>query len=109
MTGSTPTKLQTENCRPDPTSLAPAPPEKRTIVRERFSLVLQMQYVQRRIRATPRLAFSALIGEYDRQGIIVTFLAVLELVRQNQLSISQEAFDEDLFVMPYEVVELSVN
>jgi segregation and condensation protein A len=91
-------------------ALAQAKPEKRTIVRERFSLVLQMQYVKRRLGDAPRISFLTLIEEYDRQGIIVTFLAVLELVRQNQLAISQEAFDEELFVMPYEeVVELSVN
>jgi len=90
-------------------ALSQAKPERRTIVRERFSLVMQMDHVMKRIRSESRLTFTDLIGDYDRQGIIVTFLAVLELVRQNRLAISQESFDEELFVTSYEVAQLSVN
>lgn len=90
-------------------ALAQAKPERRTIVRERFSLVLQMEHVMRRIRSEGKLTFTALIGGYDRAGIIVTFLAILELVRQNRVAMNQGAYDEELFVMSYEVAQLSVN
>ena len=90
-------------------ALSQAKPERRTIVRERFSLVLQMDHVMKRIRDEGQLTFSALIDDYDRQGIIITFLAVLELVRQNRLTMTQDAFNEEISLMSYELAQLSVN
>jgi segregation and condensation protein A len=92
-------------------ALSQAKPERRSIVRDRFSLVMQMRYVLDRIREVRQLSFKELIEDYDRQGVVATFLAVLELVRRNQLAIHQEAYDEELFVMALraEAVQLSAN
>lgn len=70
-------------------ALRAAKPEKRTIVRERVSLIEQMEYVMRTLRTNGKTGFFALIERLDRAGIIVTFLAVLELVRRGRLGFEQ--------------------
>lgn len=82
-------------------ALRAAKPEKRTIVRERVSLIEQMEYVMRSLRPTGRAAFLALVERFDRPAIIVTFLAVLELVRRGRVAFEQlQAFaDIDLIAV----------
>ena len=85
-------------------ALRAAKPEKRTIVRERVSLVEQMDIVARAVRRAGRASFLDLCAGLDRAAIIVTFLAVLELVRRERISIAQErAFgDIQLLAVPEE-------
>ncbi len=64
-------------------------PEKRTIARERLSLAQQMSFVARVVRDRGRIDFLELCADYDRDGIIVTFLAILELIRQGRLAAVQ--------------------
>ena len=76
-------------------ALRAAKPEKRTIVRERVSLIEQMEFVMRTLRANGRIRFLALVEGLERAGIIVTFLAVLELVRRGRIGFEQrKAFDD---------------
>lgn len=77
-------------------ALRAAKPEKRTIVRERVSLIEQMEFVMRTIRASGRAGFFALVRNLDRSGIIVTFLAVLELVRRGRVGFTQSAAFGDI-------------
>lgn len=76
--------------------------ERRTVARERVSLLAQMDYVMRRIRADGGTLFSALCAELGQESIIVTFLAVLELIRRNRIGFEQaHAFgDIKLFAAP---------
>jgi segregation and condensation protein A len=77
--------------------LAAARPEKRSIARERVSLIASMDYITRRIRERGEAYFSELCGELGmtREVIIVTFLAILELIRRHRLAFEQaEAFDD---------------
>jgi segregation and condensation protein A len=79
------------------TMLAQARPEKRSIARERVSLMASMDYIMRRIKEHGEAYFSELCNELGmtREVIIVTFLAVLELVRRGRLAFEQpEAFDD---------------
>jgi segregation and condensation protein A len=81
-------------------ALRAAKPEKRTIVRERVSLIEQMEFVMRTIRTNGSARFRTLVGRMDRAGTIVTFLAVLELVRRGRLTFSQPAAFDDIELRP---------
>lgn len=72
-------------------ALRAGPPERRAIVRERISLVAQMAVVGRAVRERGELAFEELCRGFSRSRVIVTFLAVLELIRQGRLSFRQTA------------------
>ncbi len=81
-------------------ALRSAKPEKRTIIRERVSLVEQMEVVARAVRRAGRASFFALCAGLDRPAIIVTFLAVLELVRRERLRVAQDAAFGDIALLP---------
>ena len=76
-----------------------AKPEKRQIVRERVTLQEQMTYVMSRVRAGDA-SFFALCEALDKLAIIVTFLAILELVRRNRIIFEQEAAFGDIRLLP---------
>lgn len=84
--------------------LSQARPEKREIVRERVSLIAQMDYIMRGIKERGEVLFSGLCHELGmtREVIIVTFLAVLELIRRQRIAFEQpDAFDDiRLFPIP---------
>ncbi len=77
--------------------LTQARPEKRSIARERISLLASMDYIMRRIKEAGEVYFSQLCNELGmtRDVVIVTFLAILELVRRRRIRFEQpEAFDD---------------
>lgn len=77
--------------------LAQARPEKRSIARERVSLIATMDYIVKRIKDSGEAYFSHLCRELGmtRDVIVVTFLAILELVRRRRIGFEQpEAFDD---------------
>ena len=77
--------------------LRQARPEKRSIARERVSVIAQMDYITRRLRERGEVLFSELCRELGatRETIIVTFLAILELIRRHRIMYEQpEAFDD---------------
>ncbi|MBV9719676.1 MAG: segregation/condensation protein A [Candidatus Eremiobacteraeota bacterium] len=77
--------------------LVQARPEKRSIARERISLLASMDFIMRRIKEREEAYFSELCAELGmtRDVIVVTFLAILELVRRRRLGFEQpEAFDD---------------
>ena len=81
-------------------ALRAAKPEKRTIIRERVSLVEQMELVARIVRREGRASFFGLCAGHDRVTIIVTFLAVLELVRRSRLRVEQSESFGDIELLP---------
>jgi segregation and condensation protein A len=81
-------------------ALRSAKPEVRTIVRERVSLNEQMDIVAKTVRRDGRASFFALVANGDRFTIIVTFLAVLELVRRGRLMVTQGAAFDDIELLP---------
>jgi len=94
--------------RLDPTRLAAAflaalreaKPEKRTIARERISLVAQMEHVARAVRERGVIEFFEFCRGFDRGSIIVTFLAVLELIRQGRIGFEQPHVGAALWLRP---------
>lgn len=78
--------------------LAQARPEKREIVRERVSLIAQMDYITRKVKEQGEVFFSALCQELGmtREVIIVTFLAILELVRRHRVAFEQADIEDDI-------------
>lgn len=83
--------------------LRSARPEKRTIVRERLSLMASMDYIMRALRERGDVLFSSLCKELGmtRETIIVTFLAVLELIRRHRALYEQpELFDDIRLFLP---------
>lgn len=84
--------------------LAQARPQKSSIAGERVSLLASMDYIMSRIKQRGETYFSELCAELgmSREVIIVTFLAILELIRRRRLGFEQpEAFDDiRLFAAP---------
>lgn len=77
--------------------LRSARPEKRTIARERLSLMATMDYIARKVRDEGEVLFSTICKEMGmaRESIIVTFLAILELIRRHRVGYEQpELFDD---------------
>jgi segregation and condensation protein A len=81
-------------------ALRAAKPEKRTIVRERVSLNEQMDLVVRAVRRAGKASFFGLCDGLDRIAIIVTFLAVLELVRRERIRVAQDEAFGDIELLP---------
>jgi segregation and condensation protein A len=81
-------------------ALRSAKPEVRTVVRERVSLIEQMELVAKTVRRDGRASFFALVAHGDRFTIIVTFLAVLELVRRGRVRVAQSAAFDDIDLLP---------
>jgi segregation and condensation protein A len=82
--------------------LQQARPEKREVVRERVSLIAQMDYISRKIKEQGTVSFFALCRELGmtREVIIVTFLAILELVRRHRIEFEQADIDDDIRLLP---------
>ena len=80
------------------TMLQSARPEKRTIARERLTLVASMDYIMRRVREQREVLFSTICKELGmtRESIVVTFLAILELIRRKRLGFDQSAPFDDI-------------
>ena len=90
-------------------ALRTSKPEKRTIVRERFSIARQMEYVARVVRERGAVEFADICAEFDRPGIIATFLAVLELIRQCRLAYEQPEPTQPLRLLPFVPLETHAN
>jgi len=83
--------------------LAQARPEKRSIARERVSLIVSMDYITRALKERGEVSFSALCHELGmtREVIVVTFLAILELIRRHRLAFEQSEPFDDIRLKPY--------
>jgi segregation and condensation protein A len=86
-----------------------AKPERRTIVRERFSIAHQMEFVTRAVRERGAVDFGALCRDLDRSAIIATFLGILELIRQRRLAFEQSTPEGPLRLLPFTPEEMHAN
>lgn len=77
-------------------ALRSAKPERQEIARERLSLLAQMDYIMRRVRERGEILFSELCHELGRESIIITFLAILELIRRGRVGFEQPAAFDDI-------------
>ena len=75
------------------------------VPRRRVSLRMKMVEVLRKVRAKPEgLAFSGLFSDppYYTYDIVLTFLALLELIRQHQIDATQKQPGDDILLRPKE-------
>lgn len=79
-------------------SMAEARPA--VVKRESFSVVVKMNYVLKIVRDRATIAFSELIAGCETLEIVVTFLAVLELIRARKIAYRQSALFEDIDLTP---------
>ena len=93
--------------------------EYRQIEKEKLSIGDSMMKVQKRVIRERRVTFRSLIEKQtSREGVIVTFLAILELIHFNKISVVQpESFGEILIeskepegteVRPFENIDLEM-
>jgi segregation and condensation protein A len=90
-------------------ALRGAKPERRTIARERFTIARQMEFVARVVRESGRVEFLSLCRDLDRGGVIATFLAILELIRQRRLAYQQLSPEDPLLLLPFVPAEVHAN
>lgn len=83
--------------------LREARPEKRSIAREKLSLLVQMDYISRQVKERGEVYFSRLCHELGmtRDVVIVTFLAILELIRRNRVAFDQPELFDDIRLFPF--------
>jgi segregation and condensation protein A len=78
-----------------------APKPQHEVVREQVSLPEAMQRVIDRLRAEGSCSFESLFDEHTtRQQMIITFLALLEMVKRRLIRVSQEAPLADILLTP---------
>lgn len=84
------------------TMLREARPQKRSIAREQLSVIAQMDYIVRALKERGELLFSSLCRELGatREIVIVTFLAILELIRRHRVRYEQPAAFDDIRLLP---------
>jgi segregation and condensation protein A len=80
--------------------LANAEARPAVVKRESFSVVVKMNYVWRLVRERGSITFGELIEECEKLEIVVTFLAVLELVRSRKVLYAQTALFDDITFTP---------
>jgi segregation and condensation protein A len=82
-------------------------PDQRDIFEDKWSVSEKIEHLMRTISEQPRLKFSELFaGVTSRSEVVVTFLALLELIRLRQLMAMQnEAFGEIEIFRPVAVVQ----
>ncbi|WP_184318254.1 segregation/condensation protein A [Geobacillus subterraneus] len=74
-------------------------PVRTKITRQDISVEKRMAEILHELRQTNgRKHFYELFPSYDRSYIVVTFLAILELMKQNEIIIEQERNFSDLFI-----------
>ncbi|MCF0142613.1 MAG: segregation/condensation protein A [Parasporobacterium sp.] len=75
------------------------------IKREEISLTDKIDEISRMVRLTSKVSFQSLLGtQITRINIIVTFLAVLELMKTGEIIARQSSFGTDITLYPPEVL-----
>ncbi len=79
----------------------PAPPVETIIAPPLFTVAEQMERIRERLARTGRLLFQDLLAEVTgRAEIIITLLAVLELIKQEVVQVRQEGLFGPIFIYP---------
>ena len=78
-------------------TLAPAP--SHDVVREQVSLSAAMEQILSGLRLQPEVTFLSLFsGQRTRNAVVVTFLALLEMVRLRRVRVRQPEDGSDILV-----------
>lgn len=76
-------------------------PKARTIDSEEITVAEKMENILTELLDTPNksLSFLSLAKTNDRKEIVVNFLAILELMKDNQVSVQQHSHKDDFFIV----------
>lgn len=79
-------------------------PQPTTIESEEITVVERMDDIRSRILSTQnrKISFSQLISKPSRKEIVVTFLAVLELIKDNRIRVEQESLKSDISISVFD-------
>jgi segregation and condensation protein A len=82
-------------------------PQPTTIETDEITVVEKMADIKKRISRAKarRISFSELIDRPTRPTIVVTFLALLELIKDNRISVQQDSIQSDISISIVEEVE----
>ncbi len=79
----------------------PAPAVETVVVPPLITVAEQMCWIQQRLTQMGRLCFQDLLTEVTRRAeIVVTLMAVLELIKQEQIRVQQEELFGPIFIYP---------
>lgn len=77
-----------------------AVPPKATVRREEISVETKMNVLREKLRVAKKpMLFDDLFDPHERNQLVVSFLAVLELMKQNEIIVSQKGNFAELYVM----------
>ncbi len=81
----------------------PKPPVGTVVKPYTLTIRDQMSLIERMLRYRPQISFKRMLRRaQDRIEIIVTFLAVLELLRRRRIDVQQDALFGDIVIVPLE-------
>jgi segregation and condensation protein A len=77
-----------------------AVPRKATVRREEISVESRMKSLMKTLRDTEEpVLFEDLFQSHERDELVVSFLAILELMKQNEITVMQKGSFAELYVM----------
>lgn len=80
----------------------PAPAVETVIIPPLFTVAEQMARIQERLAQVDRLCFQDLLAEVRRRAeVVITLLAVLELIKQALIRVQQEGLFGPIFIYPH--------
>lgn len=79
----------------------PKQPTTHTILREPLTIEEQIISILSLLEHHDEVQFSSILPTYDRAILVITFLAVLELIRNNQVSFRQDEQFGDIILFNY--------
>jgi segregation and condensation protein A len=80
------------------------------IARQEISIEIRMEEIKNELKGFKgRKSFNDLFPFPDREHVVVSFLAILELMKRKEIRIEQEQNFAEIFVMSFEGVELVGN
>lgn len=82
-------------------------PQPTMIDSEEITVIEQMETIRARFIHTgrSRISFSELIEKPTRQTLVVTFLALLEMIKENQVSVQQDSIESDISISIIENID----
>lgn len=79
-----------------------AQPLKRKIMQQNISVENRMTSLKKQLKYKKRVMFSDLFDRFDREYMVVTFLALLELVKNSDFIMSQDSYDDEIYISSLE-------
>ena len=80
-------------------------PLKTRIISQAISVEDRMNSLKKQLKYKKRMAFTHLFTQLNREFIVITFLALLELVKSNEVTILQDNYYDEIYISSKDGVE----